>query len=1030
MTMTRTYAWIGSVLAVGAICMGWILLTQPSETKETVLPVPVEQVPEDLVAEVQSRLEVNTLRDPATRPEAAWTVVPLDGAIAEQPFSVTSADLEFTETPVGYRLTMEGQASRMGAGSPDVPRLTKLIDGVPGMIAQAEVLSSSYREIANVDLQPVEESYRYFGLDGTTEIRVRQEADEDIYGTDGFWPKDIVSVTEAWMGTQKVARIEVQPVQYNPVTRTLRYHESVSARIRYEHKPDSESLSVSLASGPVEVRDPFGCPTLYPDPILPPMNGQASDFAVRRSGLPEGVDALYKIRLTTGGGLYLLTQAELTAGGVPAADLIGTQLRLFNQDREMSLRVSKTGLFTGAGDYIMFNASSAVRTHTTESVIWLGIGGTGLRMVEEASPPVGGAAEVTSHFRTLLQAPNTLYTDNRAPLNEEWDHWYVTDLLTYFDQVDQVPVPAFSYSYNAAVDYPAPGGTAKVCATLHGLSQNSSFGGDGHNTVIRLNGSQVASLRWSGTASFGGAPHSGSATFSSSLLTSPTTTLDLRQELLSGNNGADQVSLEAVTLIYPRQLRTVSDRFAFLGEAGLRNYTVDGFSSASGLWVFDTSDPDRPKRITGFSTQSTANGFNVRFGRDASGVEIYRIVRSTEFKTVTSIEKTMIRGLGNPEQQADYIVICPYEFRDQAYTLMTNRHLKGQTVVVAPIEDIFNEFGYGYRDATAVRQFLGYAFHHWQSPPPRAVVILGDASEDPLGYSPASVSPDNVPTILGGTSFNYTGLDVRNVLVNGTTTQGEADNLADMALGRITAQTASELQAVVDKIIAYEAVPFTDPFRKRALLVAGKEKSAPLGFAATADGIYASMTDTNAAFTSVNKQYHGQGGSLAGVLGAINDAQGRYAAAYFGHGSHFVWNNSETIYNPPDDPVTIPSYLSTTNLGDLVNGRLPIVTATTCINGMYTLAEPGEESLAEGLLERPSHGAVAVIAGTALSQDQAASSIAVHFYDALVQDKVHTLGEAMMAGYLGAFGAGFKTAHELVFYQIFGDPGLIVNPAP
>ena len=157
--------------------------------------------------------------------------------------------------------------------------------------------------------------------------------------------------------------------------------------------------------------------------------------------------------------------------------------------------------------------------------------------------------------------------------------------------------------------------------------------------------------------------------------------------------------------------------------------------------------------------------------------------------------------------------------------------------------------------------------------------------------------------------------------------------------------------------------------------------------------------------------------SSTGVLNAINDAQGRYTAAYFGYGSHFVWNNS-------------PPLMDKANVSNLVNGRLPIMTATTCINGYYIFPGSGQESLAEELMERPSFGAIAVLAGTALSQDQAASSIAVHFYDALIEDGVRTVGEAMLAGYLGAFGAGFDTSNELVFYQIFGDPGLIVNPAP
>ena len=84
--------------------------------------------------------------------------------------------------------------------------------------------------------------------------------------------------------------------------------------------------------------------------------------------------------------------------------------------------------------------------------------------------------------------------------------------------------------------------------------------------------------------------------------------------------------------------------------------------------------------------------------------------------------------------------------------------------------------------------------------------------------------------------------------------------------------------------------------------------------------------------------------------------------------------------------------------------------------------------MAEVFLKRPDHGAIGFIAGTALSQDASASEIAHGFYYGLLNQQAETLGDAMMQGYLSAFAMGFETAPELQFYQIFGDPGLIVNP--
>jgi len=76
--------------------------------------------------------------------------------------------------------------------------------------------------------------------------------------------------------------------------------------------------------------------------------------------------------------------------------------------------------------------------------------------------------------------------------------------------------------------------------------------------------------------------------------------------------------------------------------------------------------------------------------------------------------------------------------------------------------------------------------------------------------------------------------------------------------------------------------------------------------------------------------------------------------------------------------------LSTTSAGGLSNARWPIFVATTCVNGYYIFPDSAKECLAEVLVEHPTHGAIACIAGGALSQDDSASHISIGFHDALI----------------------------------------------
>ena len=72
-------------------------------------------------------------------------------------------------------------------------------------------------------------------------IRVRREHDDAIYGRDAYWPKQQLRVTEAWMGTRKLARVVVAPVQYNPVEQTVRICRELDAELHFNRSPKPES---------------------------------------------------------------------------------------------------------------------------------------------------------------------------------------------------------------------------------------------------------------------------------------------------------------------------------------------------------------------------------------------------------------------------------------------------------------------------------------------------------------------------------------------------------------------------------------------------------------------------------------------------------------------------------------------------------------------------------------------------------------------------------------------------------------------
>ena len=82
--------------------------------------------------------------------------------------------------------------------------------------------------------------------------------------------------------------------------------------------------------------------------------------------------------------------------------------------------------------------------------------------------------------------------------------------------------------------------------------------------------------------------------------------------------------------------------------------------------------------------------------------------------------------------------------------------------------------------------FLASAFHDWQAPAPRYVLLLGEASYDPKGRLAGTSRPDLIPSPLTKSTFLWTPADPLYAAVNGS------DSLPDIAIGRINAASLTE----------------------------------------------------------------------------------------------------------------------------------------------------------------------------------------------------------------------------------------------
>jgi hypothetical protein len=737
-------------------------------------------------------------------------------------------------------------------------------------------------------------------------------------------------------------------------------------------------IAVGLSVGP---RTTFADPPagVIADELLPPVTGQSADFALRRAGVEVG--ASYRIEVSQE-GLYRVTWTQLTQAGVSPSMLIGDQLRLFCRTQEVALLPTTQGLF-GQSDSFLFYGQGWNGVWSRTNVYWLGFGGISRQMPQTAGTVLGGGADVTSHWQTVVCATKRRYNAFYRASDGSMDHWFFTNINTSGDAIVQVNTEGRM-----------TGGTARLEVVLDGLYDQSGVDPD-HCTRVTIGGVVTTSFLHEALNAY-----TGTVEFAAARLSDGVTTLAFRGTNLSSTY--DWSLLRWLAISYTRALRVAGGGVTFDGETGSRNYIVTGLVSSTGFRLLDVTDPACPTAITGVVAEAHGSGFRVRFGRDSSLVPRFHLAEATRVLTPARIVGTTFRGLGGTARSAEWVAVCPYAFRDSAYALVKHRYKQGTKVAVAPIEDIYNEFGYGIADPAALKQFIGYAYHHWTAPRLRYVCLMGEGTYDPMDNL-GTHAANWIPVYMGPSAFMWTSQDNWFAQVDGD------DMLPDVAIGRIPVATSQQLRDVVTKIVAFEADTNTNnTWRTRATLVADNVDGASNFKQVTTNNVRPYLTGF-----SLSEQYLLDPDPADNIRTALRNTinGGRYFVSYFGHGAYDRWAD-ENLWN-------------TTDVAGLTNTKYPIVAMFTCKSG--AMHDPTAECLAEVFVEQSGKGAVAAVVSTDLTVLQSSAYFADGFTKALARTKVRRLGDALLGG-LGALSAASPEAPELNTFEVVGDPGQVVNP--
>jgi hypothetical protein len=625
--------------------------------------------------------------------------------------------------------------------------------------------------------------------------------------------------------------------------------------------------------------------------------------------------------------------------------------------------------------------------YSDKNVYWLGLGGTGKRMEIRDADPIEGATDIkTCEWSSRYSKAAFLQTDY-LPENDRIDHWFARTVDATTAAVIELP------TVNRVASKPA-----RLTAVLFGASSSAKSLTD-HSTEVKVNGVTITNFMFDGQSTL-----VGECEFSGSLL-KRTNTIWLKQVLGEGVL-TDRVFLKEISLDYTRSLRASLDSLVFNGQAGTNNYRINGFTSQADYWVLDVTQPDGPVLLTGSSLSLDKNRYTLGFGDVSEQPRRYSICHPLRLTKPGAVKSVTFAGLASTNMQADYLVLCPESFRAQAERLVEWRKTQGLSGLVVALPDIYNAFSYGIADAGAIKQFLGFAYHHWETPP-QYVLLAGSGSYDPKGNlrgvrgKKEFKATERIPLHMGASIKQWTSLDGWYAQVDGT------DKKVDFALGRLPARTGVMLSNMVDKIMAYEAVPVKDSSRNRALLVADKPDPAQNGKGSCETARTSFLTPGGFWCNTAYSEDLDMTVERRRVVNTLN--AGVSLACYYGHGSVDRWADG---------------ILTTADVDALQNTSYPIMLMMACLTGALQNPTDGP-SLMESLLSAKG-GASACIANTAPAFMPSAETFAKGFLRRLATEKVTRIGDAFLGG-MADLNSYNRCTQELLYLNLFADPAMVIN---
>ncbi|KAF0152113.1 MAG: Uncharacterized protein FD143_1330 [Ignavibacteria bacterium] len=436
----------------------------------------------------------------------------------------------------------------------------------------------------------------------------------------------------------------------------------------------------------------------------------------------------------------------------------------------------------------------------------------------------------------------------------------------------------------------------------------------------------------------------------------------------------NQVLLDWIDVTYSQHNVIKNDtlhlRFDDLSKADVYNIIIKNVEDVENIQIYRLTPTY--EKIIGFSKDAKQK--HVVFSDTVKINSSYYISGIKKIRKAKFIYKKRFSDLLNNANGADYILISNLAFsnstQDYEKFIKSNYSIRTYT---AYINEVYDQFTFGYPEPEAIKKFLIGCFSKWKAPLPSYLILLGDANYDyktlwkPL---PAKVKTNFVPTYGQPASDNWF-----------CTFDSVSVSLPQMFVGRLPVQNDDQLNAYLNRHKNYlNRKP--NILNKKFILFSGGDPKNPneLSTLKTAnDLLQTKITDDS--ISGIAKHFFKTTNPLTN-FGPISHTDyqatidsGALAISYSGHSGTRTWDNG------------INEVKNLKNLGSIY----PLISDFGCSTGRF--AEPDVDSFGELFVSQSVDGqAIGYLGNSNLGFLSTAAKFPSYFFSELFNREHSSLG--------------------------------------